>query len=137
MLGEQHAAPGLAEGAVAVLDAEMGQQVVELGDEEVGRPEGGVAHFFGQVRGFAAAELVVADGWNAVRGGEVGDWDEIVAWDAGTAVQEDEGTGAGSWGEIAVDLVPGFAWFVYSWNVEVCFAFGDWMGRHDWRRRSR
>ena len=131
MLGEEHASPGLAEGPVAVFDAEMGEQVLKLGDKEVRRPEGGVAHFLGQMRRFAAADLVVADCGDAVRGGEIGDWDEVVAWNAGAAVQEDEGTGAGSGDEIAIDLVPGFTWFFYSGNVEVCFAFGDGMRRHD------
>jgi hypothetical protein len=68
MAGSQHAAPGLAQEVVVIVDAEVGEQVVELGEEERDGPELAVALFFWEVRGFAAPELVVEDYGDRVRG---------------------------------------------------------------------
>ncbi len=57
MFGAQHAAPGLPDEVVAPGDAEMGQEVVEFGEEEVDGPEAGAA--VAQVGRAAVAELVV------------------------------------------------------------------------------
>ena len=61
MAGAEHAAPGVAQQVVVILDAEVGEEVVELVQEQLLGPEGGVAHFLGEMGGAAGAELVVED----------------------------------------------------------------------------
>ena len=58
LLGEE-AAPGLAEHVVAIGDPERVDEVVQLADEELGRPELGAAVRI--VRAAAAPDLVVVD----------------------------------------------------------------------------
>ena len=69
MHAAQHTAPRLAEEVVVVLNAKVGEQVVEFGEEEVDGPEFGVEASVAHVRGVAVAELVVEDYWDAMCGG--------------------------------------------------------------------
>lgn len=97
MLGGEHPAPGLPQDAVVGADVEVGEQVVEFGEEERGGEEFGWGHGRGrQVRGAAAAELVVEDCGDGVRGfGEGGQGEEVVVRDSGAAVEDHEGGGGG------------------------------------------
>jgi hypothetical protein len=79
-------APGLAEDVVAVGDPERADEVVQLSDEQVDRPE--VCAAVGVVRAAAVAELVVVDDGPAV--GEIGEREEVVVGRARTTVQNDE-----------------------------------------------
>ena len=68
-------------------DAERLDEVVQLADEEVDRPELGAA--LREVRAAAVAELVVEDDRAAVTR-EVADGEQVVVRRAGPAVQRDE-----------------------------------------------
>ena len=85
----QEPAPGLAEDVVAVGDPERADEVVQLPDEQVDRPEVGAA--VGVVGAAAVAELVVVDDGPAV--GEIGEREEVVVGRAWTAVKNDERCG--------------------------------------------
>ena len=82
-------APGLAEDVVAVGDPERVDEVVQLADEQVDRPEVGAA--VRVVRAAAVAELVVVDDGPAV--GEIGEREEVVVGRAWPAVKDDERRG--------------------------------------------
>jgi hypothetical protein len=82
----EEAAPRLAEDVVAVGDSERVDEVVELANEELDRPEVGAPVRI--VRAAAVPELVVVDDRAAV--GQVGDRQEIVVGGPGPAVQDDE-----------------------------------------------
>lgn len=85
----------------------------------------------GEMRAAAAADLVVEDDWDGVGAGEVGEGEEVVVRDAGTAVEDDEGGCGGGGGCGTVDLVPGFGVFVGGGNGEGDFSFcGSCGGGH-------
>lgn len=65
--GAQHAAPRLAEKVEGVLDGEMAHEVVQLGEEQLRRPEGGIEALGAQVRAAAVADLIVEDYGDRVR----------------------------------------------------------------------
>ena len=90
---------------MAVGDPERVDEVVQLADEEVDRPEVGAA--VRVVRAAAVAELVVVDDGAAV--GEVGEREEVVVRRAGAAVEDDERRGrSGVAGpQVAGHAVPG------------------------------
>ena len=102
----------------------MGEQVVEFGEEEGDRPEGAITHFFLEVRGVAAPELVVHDNWDSVGVPEILDGEEVVVWHSWSAVKTDEGSYAGV--ESPEYGVPCFAGLAGSWRVEVDFGFKSW-----------
>jgi len=85
LLGEE-AAPGLAEDVVAPGDPERVDEVVQLADEEIHRPELGAA--VGVVGAAPVPYLVVVDDRPAV--GEVDEREEVVVRRAGAAVEGDE-----------------------------------------------
>ena len=132
--GAQHAAPGVAEQVVGG-DAEVGEQVGQLGHEERFRPEGAVAHLFRQVRRAPAAELVVEDGRDAVLRREVGDGEQVVVADAWPAVEEYQRPGGGR--EVAEDLVECLAGLPGGRDVEVHLAGGGGEGVHGGCARCR
>ena len=105
VLLRQEPAPRLAEDVVAVGDPERVDEVVQLADEELGRPELGPA--VRVVRAAAVAELVVVDDRALV--GEVCEREEVVVRRAGAAVEDDERRGrrgvAGL--QLACHAVPG------------------------------
>ena len=90
---------------MAVGDPERVDEVVQLADEELGRPELGSA--VRVVGAAAAADLVVVD--DRARAGKVGEREEVVVCPTGAAVQDDERRGsicvAGP--ELAGHAVPG------------------------------
>ena len=90
---------------VAVGDPERVDEVVQLADEEVDRPEVGAAVRI--VRAAPVAELVVVDDGTSV--GEVGEREEVVVRRAGAAVEDDERRGrSGIAGpQLAGHAVPG------------------------------
>jgi hypothetical protein len=71
VLGGKHAAPGLPQQVVVVLDPQRRQQVVQLGEEQLDGPE--LRALLGQVGGPAVAELVVVDHRATGLLGQVGD----------------------------------------------------------------
>ena len=94
----------MSEEVIIILDAEMGEEVVELGEEKVYSPEISVAVLLREVGGITAAKLVVHYYWDLVRGDEVADREEVVVWDAWAAVETDERPDAGF--KISEDSVP-------------------------------
>lgn len=97
--------------------AEVVDEIVELGDEEGEGPEGGVGVLFWEVRGETAAELVVEDyratgvgGWMVGVGVQVDQRGEVLVAGARTAVEGYQG-GRGA-GEVAYYFVPGRAGLV-------------------------
>ena len=90
---------------MAVGDPERVDEVVQLPDEQVDRPEVGAA--VGVVGAAAVAELVVVDDGPAV--GEIGEREEVVVGRAWTAVKNDERRGRGrvAGPQLARHAVPG------------------------------
>jgi hypothetical protein len=76
----QHAAPGLADEVVAVGDAEMREQAVELTQKEIDRPEFGA--LVAQMGGASVPELIVVDD-SATGRGEILEGVDIVVRAAG------------------------------------------------------
>ena len=103
LLGEEPA-PGLAQHVVAVGDPEGIDEVVELADEELDRPELGAA--VGIVRAAAVADLVVVD--DGAVGREIREREEVVVRPARAAVEDDERCGSvrGPGAQVAGDAVP-------------------------------
>lgn len=87
MAGAEHASPGVAEDVVVVLDPQMRQQIGEFGEKELDGPEGAIAALLREMRGFAAAELVVEDHRDCVLGCEVEEREKVIVRDAGAAVE--------------------------------------------------
>ena len=83
-------------------DLEVGQEVVELSNEELDRPELGRLPL--QVAGLTAADLVIEYNWDPTICSETRVGKDIVVGNAWTAVEHDEGRFAG--GEVTEDFVP-------------------------------
>ncbi|PAV69271.1 hypothetical protein WR25_25886 [Diploscapter pachys] len=98
----EHTAPGLAQQCVALADAQVLKQVVELIQEQLHRPER--RRHLRQVGGTAVAQLVVVDD-RVATGGDIFIGIDIVVGAARAAVQDDE-RGAAT-GQVAGDAVPG------------------------------
>jgi hypothetical protein len=98
-------APRLTQHLVTIGDSESVDEVVELTDEEIDRPELGAA--VGIVRAAAAPDLVVVD--DRAVGREIHEREEVVVCPARAAVEDDERRGsvpvAGA--QVAGDAVPG------------------------------
>lgn len=92
----------MADNVVVLLDVEVGEEVVEFGEEELDGPELGIMFLEGQARALAAADLVIENYGDGVGKGEVGEGEEVVVRDAGATVEDDEGVvvveeGGGPW----------------------------------------
>ena len=121
MARAEHAAPRVADDIV-VRDLEMQEEVVELVEKQLRRPERGVEPLFGEVRREAGTQLIVQDDGNVVLGGHVLHGEHVVMAHAGAAVKADQGSSAGF--EVAKDLVPRLAWLPSIGDGEVGLAFG-------------
>lgn len=83
-------APGLPEEVKVVRDAEVPQEVVQLGDEEGRRDE--ARRLVAQTRRFAGAQLVVEHDRLSACAVQVGVREHVPVRDARSAVQHDEGS---------------------------------------------
>ena len=101
----EEAAPGGAEHVVAACDAQRADQVVQLADEQIHRPEVGASLRI--VRRATVPDLVVEDDRSAV--GEIRQRQQVVVGGARPAVQDDERRGRVRVvrPQVAVDSVPG------------------------------
>src|SRR5207237_6473708 len=90
---------------MARADAQRVDEVVQLADEEVDRPEVGAA--LRVVRAPSVAELVIEDD-RAPALGEVGEGEQVVVRGAGPAMEHDQRSGRAfvPRSELAVDAVP-------------------------------
>ena len=102
MFGAEHAAPGLSEQEIAIVDAEEREQILELVQEQVDGPE--VATLLGHVRRSPATELVVVHDGSPTFG-EFGQREHVVVRAARSAVRDDQGRRTGL--QVAGDSVPG------------------------------
>ena len=89
MAGREHAAPRLPEHVVAVVNAKMVEEVVQLVDEELHGPERGVTGLLLQVCRLATADLIVEDDGNLTCLCEVGDGEQVVMRDARATGEDD------------------------------------------------
>ena len=87
VLGGKHAAPGLAQKEVLIRDAVRVEQIVELIQEEVDRPE--VRPLVGQQCRSTSTNLVVVDDRSS-RAGDLGETDEIVVRATWPTVRDNE-----------------------------------------------
>ncbi len=105
MTGRQHAAPGLAQQVVVVLDLQLLEQVIQLVEEELHGPEVAVVQLLGEVGRVAAAHLVVHDHRCAVQLRDVLQGQYVGVGDTGPAMEDHEGPFRGG-GEGAKEGVP-------------------------------
>ena len=102
VLDGERDAPGLPEEVKVVRDAEVPQEVVQLGDEER-RRDGEARRLVAQARRVARAQLVVEHDGMPPRAVQVGVREHVPVRDARSAVQHDEGSRAGL--EVAEDRI--------------------------------
>ena len=114
VFGAQHPAPGLADEMVAVRDPEVSQEVVELGQEQLHRPE--IRAAVRQMRGFPVPQLVVMHDPAAVRR-QILEAVDVVVGAARPAMHDHHGRPRAA--QVARDPVPGFE------AAERCPALGD------------
>ena len=105
MAGREHAAPRLAQEGVVVLDAEVAEEVVELVQEELLRPErSGIARLLREVRRVPVPELVVEHDGDPVDRAEIDHGQDVVVRGPRPTVDGDD------WRlvllEIPVHLIP-------------------------------
>ena len=87
MLGAEHAAPGLAEKGISLLDPRRPQQRIEFIEEQVDGPE--VRALFWQPGGVAIAELIIVDHGPAIERGDILEGIDIVVRAAWPAMRDD------------------------------------------------
>lgn len=89
IFGAEHATPGVTEYGESS-DLEVGEEVVELGDEELDRPEFVIQSTLTQVGGISATDLIVEDHClveMCLEAGKVGHVDRSHTW---AAVEQDD-----------------------------------------------